>query len=453
MLLDTTQRALTHRLATAQVDGRAPSMVGAVVRGGDRAWSHAIESTEDTQYRIGSLTKSFVAVLVMRLRDEGSVDLADPLERHVPGTPIGDATLAQLLSHSAGLAAEPPGPWWERTPGALRPTLAAALGDAPMRHPAGRRFHYSNPGFAALGAVVEAVRRRPWGEVLQAEILDPLEMARTSLAPRAPHARGWAVHPWADVCMPEVVQDVGSMAPAGQMWSTVGDLGRFASLLLGGADGVLSADTVAEMRVPHIAPEHASWDASYGLGLQTLRAQGRALAGHTGSMPGFLCALWVCPEEDVAAVTLANTTSGLAIGSVNAELLSIAADREPRIPAPWTPSPAVDPSLLELTGPWYWGPAAYLMKLDREGRLVLCALAGASSRGARFRAGADGDWVGCNGYFHGERLRAVRDPASGQMTHLDIGSFVFTREPYDAAAPVPGGVDPAGWGGDPANGG
>ena len=71
-----------------------------------------------------------------------------------------------------------------------------------------------------------------------------------------------------------------------------------------------------------------------------------------------------------------------------------------------------------------------------------------SGLGARTGSGppSDGTWVGLSGYFAGETLRAVRD-ADGQVSHLDLGSFVFTREPYDPQAPIPGGVDPAGWSG------
>src|SRR5688572_13565055 len=95
-LLDSTRRALTHRIATAQVEGRAPSVVGAVVREGRPAWSggyglvDGLPPTTDSQYRIGSLTKTFVAVLVMRLRDEGLLHLGDPLQRHLPHTGVGE---------------------------------------------------------------------------------------------------------------------------------------------------------------------------------------------------------------------------------------------------------------------------------------------------------------------------------------------------------------------------
>jgi CubicO group peptidase (beta-lactamase class C family) len=444
MLLPDTERALLHRLATAQREGRAPSLAGAVVRGGQRVWSHAIETTTATQFRIGSLTKTFIAVLVMRLREEGQLGLDDALEDHLADAPIRGVTIRQLLSHTAGLASEAPGPWWERTPGEVRPELADIVGENGQKHPPGHRFHYSNPGFGLLGAVVEKLRGRPWAEVLQDEVLEPLEMGRTSFLPREPHARGLAVHPWADVVMPEVVQDVGRMAPAGQLWSTVEDLCRFASLLANGADGVLSADTVAEMREPRSAPEADSWEASYGLGVQLLRTPQRMLAGHTGSMPGFLCALWVSVEDDVGAVALSNTTAGLTIGTLTAELVGIVAERESRIPLPWRPMAELEESLLELVGPWFWGPSGYALKLEADGHVQLSSLSGTGSRNSRFRPDGDGTWVGLNGYFAGETLRPVRDD-EGRLSHLDIGSFVFTREPYDPDAPIPGGVDPDGW--------
>lgn len=444
MLLPETERALLHSLATGQRDGRAPSMSGAVVRGGQQVWSHAIETSTDTQFRIGSLTKTFVAVLIMRLRDEGHLDLDDPLEEHLADAPVRGVTIGQLLSHTAGLASESPGPWWERTPGELRPTLADILDDNPLKHPPARRFHYSNPGFGLLGAVIEELRGRPWAEVLQREVLDPLEMTRTSFLPQEPYARGWAVHPWADVVMPEAVQDVGRMAPAGQLWSTVEDLSRFAGLLAGKADGVLAADTVAEMREPRSAPESESWDSSYGLGVQLLRTPQRMLAGHTGSMPGFLCALWVSVQDDVGAAALANTTAGLTIGALTAELVGIVVEREPRIPPPWRPLAEVDGSLLELTGLWFWGPSGYAVKLEADRHFELSSLSGTGSRNSRFRPAGEGTWIGLNGYFAGETLRPVRD-GEDRLSHLDIGSFVFTREPYDPHAPIPGGVDPDGW--------
>ncbi|MFE6737327.1 serine hydrolase [Streptomyces tubercidicus] len=428
-LLPQTRRALLRRLAVGQAEGRAPSMVGAVVREGRAVWTGARGSVEgemphgDLQYRIGSLTKTFVAVLVLRLRDEGLLRLADPVGRHLEGTPVPDATIAQLLSHSAGLAAEPRGPWWERTTGALRPEPADLFDEQPQPLPAGRRHHYSNVGYALLGALVERLRGgAPWGEVLRREVLEPLGMGRTTLLPERPYARGWAVHPWADALLPEPAEDTGLMGPAGQLWSTLQDLCRWAAFLLRGDERVLGAESLAELRTPAVPPESGAWDAGYGLGVQLLRREGRLLVGHHGSMPGFLAALW----------------------AVATDLTGILIAHEPRIPEPWRPLPGpLDPELLALTGPWYWGANPHALRLRAERGLELTPLSGAG-RASRFRAEKDGTWTGLDGYYAGETLRVRRD-GDGAVSHLDLGTFVFTRGPYEPSAPVPGGVDPEGW--------
>ena len=448
-LLPSTRRSLLHRLARAQAEGRTPSLVAAVACEGRLVWSGSRSSVDghapdaDTQYRIGSITKTFTAVLVMRLRDEGLLDLDDPLERHLPGTGVGDVTISQLLDHSAGLSAEAPAPWWERTPGTLRRELADVLGERPALHPAGQRHHYSNPGYTVLGSLIEAVRGRSWEEVLRREILEPLSMDRTTPTPVAPYAEGWAVHPWADVLLPEPSVDLGLMAPAGQLWSTAADLCRFAVFLAEGDEAVLSAASVAELRTPSVPPEAGQWDGGYGLGVQLARQDGRNLAGHTGSLPGFVACLWVSVEDGVVAVALANATSGPPIGAVAADLLGIVADAEPRIPAPWRPLPEVDQALLGLTGPWYWGTHPFGLKLSADRGLELHPLRG-SGRGSRFVVQPDDTWTGLDGYYAGETLRVVRR-ADGSVDHLDLGSFVFTREPYDPDADVPGGVDEGGW--------
>ncbi|MFF9285317.1 serine hydrolase domain-containing protein [Streptomyces griseosporeus] len=450
-LLPATRRALLHRVAVAQSEGRTPSLVAAVVRGGQRVWDGARTSVEghapdeSTQYRIGSITKTFTAVLVLRLRDEGLIDLGDPLEKHLPGTGAGEATIADLLAHTGGLAAESTGPWWERTPGTLRPELADVLGEQPLRHPVGRRFHYSNTGYTLLGALVEKLRGAPWEEVLRREVLEPLGLERTSVRPQAPHAGGWAVHPWADVVLPEPTEDYGRMEPAGQLWSTTGDLARFAAFLARGDDRVLSERSVREMRTPAAPAEAADLGdgATYGLGMQILHRDGRLLVGHSGSVPGFLAGLIIGVEDDVAAVVLTNCTSGCPVFTVAADLVRIVADAEPRIPEPWRPLRDVDPATLELAGPWYWGTNGFALRLTADGLLSLEPLSGTGRR-TRLRPNGDGTWTGLEGYFAGELLRVVRRE-DGTVDHLDLGTFVFTREPYDDRAAVPGGVDPAGW--------
>ena len=401
------------------------------------------EPDGDTQYRIGSLTKTFVAVLVMRLRDEGRLDLGDPLGKYLDISQVESVTIAQLLSHTAGLASEADGPWWERSPGRLRPELASILGDQPGRHPVGRLFHYSNPGYALLGALIGELRGRPWHEVLGQEILEPLDMPRTTVQPRSPHARGFAVHPWADVMQLEPAEQTGLMAPAGELWSTAEDLCRFAAFLLDGDDRVLAAETLAEMRTPAAPPGDDTWAGGYGLGLQLFRRDGRLFFGHGGSMPGFLAALCVSAADGVGGIALANATSGPDIGAIASDLARIVADNEPRLPARWKPLPEVDQALLGLTGLWYWGPRPYVLRLLAD-RGVELAPVSASGRASRFRAEPDGTWTGLDGYYLGETLRVVRGP-DDVVDHLDLGRFIFTREPYDPGAPPAARPDPEGW--------
>lgn len=443
-----TAERLLLRLAEEQATCRLPSVVAGVVRDGSLVWSGGRgrvggeEPTADTQYRIGSITKTFVGVCVMRLRDEGALDLTDPIGKHLPGTAIGDVTVAQLLSHSAGLQAETNGPWWERTPGGGWDALTQQFGEA-IRHRPGSRFHYSNVGFAVLGELAGRLRGSSWDAVVRDEVLEPLGMTRTTTRPVAPHASGFAVHPWADVLLPEPEHDAGAMAPAGQLWSTVTDMARWAAFIAGDTGDVLAADTLAEMRQLQVVDDApgAVWRGGYGLGLQVWNLDGRRYVGHGGSMPGFLAIVRVDAETGDGVVIMTNSTASMGY-DLAPDLAAILSEEEPRMPDEWRPS-AVPAEALEIVGPWYWGPTPVVVRALRDGWLDLRGLVG-PARSSRFRPEPDGTWVGLDGYYAGERLRIVRD-ADGVARQLDLASFCLTRTPYDPTAEVPGGVDPAGW--------
>ena len=442
-----TAEQLSHRLAVEQSTCRLPSVSAAWVRDGEIRWADAVgtvdgrpdgtTATPRTQYRIGSITKTFVAVLVLRLADEGLLTLDDPLEEHLPGTALGAVTLRALLSHGGGTRSETEEPWWERTPGIDEPELRRQL---LARDLAVGRFHYSNVGYGALGAVVAAVRGRSWSDCLRDELLVPLGMDRTTERPQAPHAAGLAVHPFADLLLPEPEHDAAAMAPAGQLWSTTGDLARWLRFLQVGADGVLPAAAVAAMRRPLTwdDPPGQRWTRAYGLGLDVTNTDGRRLYGHGGSMPGFLAHLRFREDGD-GLVVLTNTTSGLSSGLVP-DLLAVVDRSAPRTPAAWHARPG-DRDLLELAGGWFWGPARLTMHVRADGWLELVPVG--AGRGSRFRP-VDADlWEGQDGYYLGEPLRVVRP--DGARPYLDLASFRLTREPYDPDADIPGGVDPAGW--------
>ena len=112
-------------------------------------------------------------------------------------------------------------------------------------------------------------------------------MTRTSYLPEAPHAQGYSVHHFHETLTEEPHQDTVAMAPAGQVWSTVTDLARWADFLATGHADVLRRSTLDEMATVQ------SPATGYGLGLRLMDVGGTTYAGHTGSMPGFLASLFV----------------------------------------------------------------------------------------------------------------------------------------------------------------
>ena len=449
MTLDpTTARALTQRLAVEQATHRLPSVVAGFVRAGELVWSGAAGTLDgsaageapsnDTQYRMGSISKTFVAVEVLRLRDEGLLDLAQTIGTHLPEVPFGHVTIAQLLTHTSGLQAETDGDWWERAPGAAWDELiTSGIG---LRFTPGTAFHYSNTGYGVLGELVTRVRGVAWIDAVRDGILAPLGMTRTTTRPVAPAAPGLAVHPLADLLHVEPEHDAVSMSPAGQLWSTVGDLGRWAAFLAGDTAGVLSTESLREMLRPVAVNDvpGTAWTGAHGLGWQTWNVEGRRYAGHGGSMPGFLANLRVEVESGDGVVVMANATSGL--GPVAGELLDLVRTQDPVAPTPWHRD-AAQAELVDLVGPWFWGTYASTLTLEADGGFRLGEPG--QGRGARFRR--DGDrWVGLEGYYRGEPLVVERD-ASGVPSRLVLASFVFTRTPYAEGVEIPGGHDTQGW--------
>jgi len=471
-----TRRLLAARLAEEQVTHRLPSVAAGLVRGGELVWSagrgrwkgdgEAAGGTSgpvpdaDVQYRAGSITKTFIAVAVLRLRDEGRLALSDPVGRHVTDAGgAGGLTVGQLLSHTSGLRAEPAGPWWERTAGSPAEVLTAqSLGPDALRLPPGSQFHYSNVGYALLGELVARLRHRPWYQVIADEVLAPLGMDRTTLRPQPPHATGFAVHPHADLLLPEPEHDAEAMAPAGQLWTTVADLARWAGFLAGTGPArgtLLDPATLAEMRRPVAIFDEPDqpWSLGYGLGLQLWNSGGSRSYGHTGSMPGFTAVLRIDAASGDAAIKLCNSTTPSSGPVFAADLLRILAENDPPMRSEWTAAD-VARDALELTGTWYWGPMAFLVSVvagpsgtdgaGGTGSVLGFRAAGSGSLAHRFRQAGDGVWTGLDGYFAGEPLRPVRGQ-DGRVVALDLASHTYTRLPYDAAAPVPGGVDPGGW--------
>ncbi|WGX94315.1 serine hydrolase [Nocardioides sp. L-11A] len=430
-------------LASLQAAGRLPSVSAAVARGGTPVWQGCVSVLPDrevsgaTAYRIGSITKTLTAVLVVQLRDEGRLGLDDPLGRFVPETGYASVTLRELLAHTGGLQSEPAGAWWERVDGSSFADLVAANDGAGRIAAAGEYFHYSNLGFALLGEVVARLRGAPWWEVARTRLLGPLGMAATSYHPPADHAPGRSVDHFAHTLSAEPHTDTGAMAPAGQLWSTTGDLLRWADFLATGHPDVLAATSLAEMALP---ARPGTADDAYGLGLRLLGVGGRTLVGHTGSMPGFQASLFVDPVSRDAVVALADATTGLGAEEVPGRFLDAGPGpgegARAGVPA-WRPSARPLPGrVAEVLGVWFWGNTALGIEWV-HGELRVRDLRSGELED-RFAPEGDG-FVGVDGYHRGEILHLRRRP-DGTLGHLECATFVWTRAPYDPHAPIPGGV-------------
>ncbi|TDW76128.1 serine hydrolase domain-containing protein [Kribbella pratensis] len=424
-----TAAALYAEIAAAQSEGKLPSVNGGVIRDGALVWTGARGRFAsaggglpgaDVQYRIGSITKTLTAILVLQCRDDGLLSLNDAVGKHLPGIAFGDRTVRQLLAHSGGMNAEPEGPWWERNPGVSFDQLTAAMDESQAVGPADRRHHYSNLGCGLLGEIVARLRGSSWWELTQERILAPLEMRRTTYFPEAPAAEGFSVHPFSGQLVPEPAYDSGAMAPAGQLWSTIEDLARYASFWIDPVPEVLSRESVEEMAAPVASDPREGLTASYGLGLRLIADDPHLLIGHTGSMPGFLAGLFVDRVRRIGAVTLGNATYGR-VASLAPDLVRILAAYEPPLAQEWVPEPTLAQGT-DLLGHWYWGNTPLTISVSAG---ILQLSGGLTTRLSPL---APDLYQGRDGYLAGEKLHVIRD--GGEISHLNVATFVLTRTPY-----------------------
>ena len=270
-----------------------PGISAAVFEGGVVSPRALGEATPETQYLIGSITKTFVAAALVSLE----VDLHAPLTRF--GSP------ARLLSHTSGLQREIPGDAWGTLDFPDREEIAASLDEAELVLPPGR-WHYSNLGYFVLGELIAERAGRPFEDVISERLLEPLGLRRTTWEPVEPYARG------TNRGASEPAIDKRGARASGGLWSTAGDLARWAQHLL-------------ELDALHRPFAHAGWDEAWGLGVACFRVGGRELWGHEGSSVGYQSALLYDREAKAGAAVLTNATQPAGLREIAASLVPIVA--------------------------------------------------------------------------------------------------------------------------------
>ncbi|MFZ1288146.1 MAG: serine hydrolase domain-containing protein [Candidatus Phosphoribacter sp.] len=432
-------RRVYDLVAARQRDWRSPGLSAALVRDGRLVHSVHVGSAQldppspaddHTQFMIGSVTKTFTAVVVMALRDEGRLALDDPIGRHLPGLAHGELSIRHLLSHLSGLQREPVGRVWESLDNPDADRLLGELADAERVLPPHAHFHYSNLAFAVLGQLIERLEGRPWEYVVRARILDPLGMHSTGLTPGEGRARGYLVHPFSGVAAEEPLVDLRATAPMGGLWSTTADLARYAAFVASPDAAVLAADTLTEMCRPHVILDPDAWTLGYGLSFGMVRRGERIYVGHGGAMPGFLTGLRVSRADRLGAVVWANTSANAEPIVLAADLLDLVLAAEPTRAAAWVPEQPA-PLLQELLGSW-WSEGEELVFSVRQGRLWCAVRGGPALSESRFTPDGTDRFRVDQGRELGEALEVVRDD-SGAVTKLYLATYAVTREPLTFA--------------------
>jgi CubicO group peptidase (beta-lactamase class C family) len=424
-----------------QREKRMPSVAAAVLRDGELVWETAVgvadveggvEATPDTQYRIGSITKTFTATAIMQLRDAGKLDLEDTLDRHVEGA-AHRPTIRRLLSHASGLQRETQNDSWLTLRFAQPDELLETLAEAELVLPSGARFHYSNLAYALLGIVVERVSETPYMDYVRERLFQPVGLSRMSFEPESPAAKGYLAQPYADGVWDTIGVETGAWAAAGQLWGTVGDICRWGAFLADPDESVLAKKSAEEMRAVQAIDDHERWLSGYGLGLGLRRDGERILAGHGGSMPGFIAQLFFSAKDKVSAAALTNESEA-GLGDLGAALVGTTVEEWPVPPETWEIGEPPPDDVVPLLGIWFI-EAGRLVFRWREGKLE-ARFDGMPDwqPSAVFERETNDRWRTVSGPEHGEALRIQRGD-DDSVARMVWAGYPVTREPGPWRAP------------------
>jgi CubicO group peptidase (beta-lactamase class C family) len=273
------------------------------------------------RFRIASHSKSFTAAGIMKLREQRQLRLDDPVRQYVKGLhpQVSEATMAQVLSHSAGLTRDgaDSGQFIDSRPYLTERELLAEL-KSPTAIEPNTRFKYSNHGFGLLGLVIEAITKEPYPVWIKREIVDSAGLRETMpdvpIAKNVPFARGHSRRlPVGRRLVIAGDNPANAMAPAAGFVSTAADVARFFAQLAPNAKlSVLSAHSRREMTRKHWRNPHASLEGYYGLGIISGSLGGWDWFGHTGGFQGYVSRTCVIPGRDLAITILTNAIDGWA---------------------------------------------------------------------------------------------------------------------------------------------
>ncbi|GAA3131163.1 hypothetical protein GCM10010466_22250 [Planomonospora alba] len=297
---------------------------------------HGVPNTPRTAFRIGSQTKTFTAIAILRLQECGLLDVARPLEEVLPGHPGGDRiTLHHLLTNTSGIPDYITTEDFTRTMGLSRTVdeLIATFRDRPPLFAPGERMSYSNSGWVLLGAVIERLTGQTYGDHVRSEILAPLGMERSGLAASGDvvpgHADGYMLDGGRAVRTPYL--DNSNQYAAGALHSTTEDMLRWVRGLRAGK--VLGPRSLELLVTPQVD----------GYAYGCMAAGGRLES--SGGTIGYVSLTTHYPADDLTVVVLANAENA-AYTEIETALAAIARGEPYEVPGERVFVPA-DPSVFD----------------------------------------------------------------------------------------------------------
>jgi len=285
-----------------------------------------IANAPDTKFRLGSITKQFTAMLVMQLVEQGKMKVTDKVTTYLPAYPkaTGDKiTVHHLLTHTSGIPNYTSFPKFFETQSRDPFTpdeFVKQFSDLPLEFEPGSTFAYSNSGYFLLGVLIEKATHKPYAQVLQEQILTPLQMNETGYDLHEPllSKRAAGYEKKGAKYINAAYLDMSIPYAAGSLYSTVEDLYRWDQALY--TDKLLSASSKATLFTPFLS------DYAYGWGVGKTKVgelkDSLQIIEHGGGINGFNTIIARLPKDKQLVVLLNNTGNG-ALGSIRKNILNI----------------------------------------------------------------------------------------------------------------------------------
>jgi CubicO group peptidase (beta-lactamase class C family) len=367
---------------------RVPGVALAIVRGDKVVYARGYGEdgrgrpvTPETGFILGSMSKSFTALAVMQLVEQGVVELDAPARRYLPWFRLADPdtseriTVRHLLQHTSGI---PGRARQAQGPDATLQDHVRALADVGLNAEPGVRHEYASPNYLVLGAIIEQVSGQPYAEYVRERIFAPLDMRNSftdqEVAVRNGMANGHRY--WFGFPVPTTLEHEHGRTPTAALISSAGDLGRYLMALLneGRYDrrAVLSPQGVAEL----VRPGAPGDGFSYAMGWRVGPVEGVPAVHHGGIVPHFRGKMVMLPKQGWGVVVLTNASTSLPL---------------PVVPTSHRMADAIAASLVgqPLQAGGYSQGIVYLGITAGMG-LVLLSQAGQLARLGRWRAGLAG---------------------------------------------------------------